>query len=443
VTGQNINNASTPGYVKRDPILASRTMGKETYGSVETLGLRRDTNVYLEGRYLSSLGMSAAAETRDSALSQLEALFNDLAGAGIGKSLDRMRNAFNQLSVDPSDSIGRSEVLAALYDFVARSHETGQVIATQQNELVSQAVEVVGQINESAKQLAALNDQIVNATLEGHDAADLRDKRGQILMQLSELVDVKVVEEPDGNALVQVAGATLVEGTSVRQLGIDLNLDGTMKLTSVRLGGDNPTDISAGLGGGKLSGIFRARDEDLRAVSTRLDTLVYDIASALNAQHRAGFGLDGSTNNDLFDLSGVTSPPEGAAMSIEVNSAINLDPSKLAASDSATTLPGSGVNARLITAVFDANVVFGSTRNAGEAYSDLVGEVGVRRADAIREGSLRKTMESQAYELRESAVGVSLDEEMIALTRYQRAYQAASKLLTMADEMFQDLLGVI
>jgi len=443
VTGQNINNANTPGYVRRDPLLATRIMGQESHGSVEALGLRRATDSFLEGRYYSSVGMSGAAQTRDSALAQVEALFQDLAGAGVGDSLDRMRSAFNQLSVDPSDSIGRSEVVAALTDFVSRVNDTGQSLAGQRQGLLSQAKDSVGQINESAKELAKLNEQIVNAKLTGNDAADLLDKRGQALLKLSSLADVRVVEETDGNALIQVAGATLVEGNTARQFGIDLNADGTMKLTSSYPGSNSSTEITGGLSGGSLAGVFRVRDTDLAEVTSKFDTFVYDFTTALNQQHQAGYGLDGSTGLDLFDLSNVVAPPAGTSLSIKLNSAIVSDPTKLAASDLGTTLPGSGVNAKALASVFDASSIFGNTRNAGEAYSDLVGDVGVRRADAIAESSLRQTMENQAYEQKESSMGVSLDEEMIALTRYQRAYQASAKLLATADELFQDLLGIV
>jgi flagellar hook-associated protein 1 len=443
VTGQNINNANTPGYVRRDPLLATRVMGQESYGSVEALGLRRATDSYLEGRYLSSVGMSAAAKTRDSALAQVEGLFQDLAGAGIGDSLDGMRSAFNQLAVDPSDTIGRNQVVGALSDFVSRVNDTGQALAAQRNELLSQATDSVGQINDHAKELAKLNEQIVNAKLAGNDAADLLDKRGQVLMKLADLVDVRVVEEPSGNALVQVAGATLVEGNTARQLGVDVDANGAMKLTASRIGADNPTDITRGLSGGSLASVFQVRDSDIAQVAQKLDTFVYDFATALNQQHRAGYGLDGSTGLDLFDLSNVTSPPAGTSLSIKLNAQITANPDRLAASDLSTTLPGSGVNARLLSGVFDASAIFGGTRNVGDAYSDLIGDVGVRRASATSESSLRQTMEDQAYQLRESSMGVSLDDEMIALTRYQRAYQAASKLLGTADELFQDLLGIL
>ena len=46
-------------------------------------------------------------------------------------------------------------------------------------------------------------------------------------------------------------------------------------------------------------------------------------------------------------------------------------------------------------------------------------------------------------DLRDSAAGVSLDEEMANLIKYQQAYAAAAKLITIADEMMQTLLDTI
>src|SRR6478735_1354276 len=80
VTGQNITNVNTPGYVRRDPLLETRALGTATTGSVVATGLRRATDVYIERRELSTLGTASAASEHDSQLASVEALFNDLSG---------------------------------------------------------------------------------------------------------------------------------------------------------------------------------------------------------------------------------------------------------------------------------------------------------------------------------------------------------------------------
>jgi flagellar hook-associated protein 1 FlgK len=49
----------------------------------------------------------------------------------------------------------------------------------------------------------------------------------------------------------------------------------------------------------------------------------------------------------------------------------------------------------------------------------------------------------QVKEMRDSVSGVSLDEEMASLVKYQHAYTAAARLITMSDEMLQTLLDSV
>lgn len=443
VTGQNINNANTPGYVRREAMLSSRVMGNETFGSVAVDGLRRPADAFLTGRFYSSSSLAQAATTRNNQLAVTEAIFNDLAGAGIGESLDRMASSFQQLSVDPSETVARDEVVRALQDFVSRANDAGQSIATQRNEIFTDMKGVVGDINQHASAIAKLNDQIKNAKALGHDAADLMDKRDQELLALAPLVDIRVTEGDDGQILVQASGATLVEGDSARQLSLDLDANGNASVLASRPGSSIATNITGGLSGGKLAGLKQARDSDLTSIQADLDQYVYELATTMNTQHAAGYGLDGSTGTALFDLSSLSGPPAGAALGISVNAAVVANRDLIAASDSNATLPGGGNNAKAMSQLFESASIFGGSKTPGEGYASIVGKVGGLRADAVQETSLREAMKSQALGLRESAMGVSMDEEMINLTRYQRAYQAASKLLSIADDMLGELMSIV
>jgi flagellar hook-associated protein 1 len=268
----------------------------------------------------------------------------------------------------------------------------------------------------------------------------LRDRRNQILQQMSPIVDIRIVEGDNGSIYVQAAGATLVEGDIARVFSVDVDANGDALLMAQRSLGSSITDVTSGLSGGSLAGLKEARDVDLKSVVGSLDTFVYDIATALNTQHQAGYGMDGGTARNLFDLNLVGAPPAGASRTITVSVDIAGQANRIAASDSLTSLPGSGVNAKAITQVFDNPVTFGSQRTAAEGYSDIIGEVGIRRSNSKSESDLRGAMQAQFAELNDAASGVSLDEEMVNLTKYQRAYQAAAKVLSTVDELLQELL---
>lgn len=440
VTGQNITNANTEGYVRREAMLQDRILGRETYGSVEIAGLRRATDSFVEARHYTSMANSAGAEERDSQLAIVEGLFNELAGQGLGRATETIFDSFQQLSVDPGDPVARQEVLAALTDFTDSANQSAQTLANVRAENLSSMSDVVEDLNEYAVELADLSRQIQLADNQEYDAADLRDRRDLVLRKMAPLVDINVIENGDGTMLVQAAGATLVDGGLAREFAVDLDADGDARLLARRTDGTT-TDITSGLAGGKLAGLKQVRDVDIKAVAESLDEFVYDFSTSLNAQHQAGFGLDGSTGLSLFDLAAVATPPQGAALSISVSADVLDQPERLATADSLATSPGSGENAKALAQLFDEEVIAGGTRTASEGYSDIVGQVGLLRHSAQRELSLSSAIEAQHHQMRESISGVSLDEEMVALTRYQRAYQAATRVLSTADEMMRELLA--
>jgi len=439
VTGQNIANASTPGYVRREALLSTRALADQTTGSVQVDGLRRATDSYVEARFLASNGLAAAAQEHQTQLSSLEALFNDGAGAGLGSSLDQLFGSFTALSANPSDPTTRANVLERAREFAERASSLGDSLATTRDELLSRAQASVAEINARASEVAELNRKIAAADALGHDAADLRDQRDKVLLNLSSLVDLHVFADSNGGLVVQSSGTTLVEGNVARKLVLDLAPGGDLRLQAETTGG-SLTDITRYLTGGQLHGIREARDVDVFELTQRLDQLVFDVASAINTQHAAGFGLDGVNGRGLFQLSG----PTGAARSIALDPDMLGQPERVAAALSALSLPGSADNAVLLAAIAaQALAGSGGTRTPSEAYADLVGDVATRKARASGAAEMRANIFSQTQAMKESLSGVSLDEEMVALTKYQRAYQASARVLTTVDELLQDLLSRI
>lgn len=438
VTGQNVANVATPGYTRREALLQTRAFATQTTGSVDVAGLRRVTDDYVDRRFYESLGLSSSASEYDRHLSEVEALFNDAAGLGIGTDLDRLFSSFSALASNPSDTTTRAQVLAAADGFALRVRDTADSLAAERDNLLSQAQTVVGEINQTATQVARLNRAISNAEALGNDAADLKDQRHQLLLGLSEEIDVRTFYDSDGDLVVQTAGTTLVEGGFARSLSLDLAPGGALRLQTERSGGPG-SEITQFLKGGKLAAIRDARDGDLLAISQRLDGFVFDVASAVNAQHAAGFGLDGVSGRALFSINATSA---GAARSIAVDAAVANQPDKIAAADSAVTVPGGSDNAVLLAGLANQALASGGTRTFSQAYGDLVGDVGLRKLNAAQQAETRDALHAQNANMREALSGVSLDEEMVALTRFQRAYEASARVLTTVDQLLQNLLEV-
>lgn len=435
VTGQNVSNVNTPGYVRRDAILQSRPLGTESFGSVQATGLRRAADLYTEQRHYAAVGMFAAADETDRLLSHVEGIFQLDSGLDVGSALDELFSAFSTLSTDPSNLGIRETVLGKAQVFVSRLNDAANQVAAFRDGLSQQAGATAQEINRLTRSIAEVTGKISTAEAAGHDAADLKDKRDGLILELSKQVDVRVFTNNQGQLVVQGSGTTLVEGTVARSLEVGLDSGGNLKILARSETGAS-TDVSRLLTGGKLGGIRDLHDVHTRQVSSALDQYALDVASAINATHGAGYALDGSAGGDFFDTSG---GPVGLARSIRLTS--GLDAQGIAAAGSPTGVPGDGDNALQLSQLRDQDVMSGASRSPVEAYAEIVRDVGSRKQGAAHDAAIRKGMQEQLYVMRESQSGVSLDEEMVSLTKYQTAYQAAARVIATADELLQELLA--
>jgi flagellar hook-associated protein 1 FlgK len=73
----------------------------------------------------------------------------------------------------------------------------------------------------------------------------------------------------------------------------------------------------------------------------------------------------------------------------------------------------------------------------------LVGSIGQRKSAVAQAVETQNAIKEQIQAMREAMSGVSLDEEMVSLTKYQRAYEAAGRVLSTVDELMQDLINRI
>ncbi len=431
VTGQNVTNASTPAYARRDALLEARA-----FGGVVATGVRRATDQFIDRRWFAATSLGQSASEREGLLSAIEPVFDDVSGAGLGSALDQLFAGFSLLAATPGDATARQEVLGRAEALATRLRDGADTLATRRDELLAKAQEVSREINTKASTIAELNRKIAAADALGEDSGSLRDQRDKVLLGLSSLVDVQTFFDGQGGLVVRSSGTTLIEGGVAQAFEVDLASDGSLRLT-VKDSGPPPMDVTSALTGGSLAAIKEVRDSDLASVATDLDQLAWDLGSALNAQHALGFGLDGVGGRPLFAMSSGVS---GAARAIALDVLLVGHPERLAASGLATTIPGGSDNAVKLASLSQQKLVAGNTRTASEAWSDLVGDFGGRLARSRGDLELRQNVLAQVEAMRDSVSGVSLDEEMVSLTKFQHAYEAAAKVLATVDELLRELL---
>ncbi|HEX8915998.1 MAG TPA: flagellar hook-associated protein FlgK [Humisphaera sp.] len=293
-TGNNISNAGNADYTRQRTDLSAvkdRMVQTGIFAGqgVQIDAIRRQIDDALEGRVRTALSDSESAQVSEQWLGQVESVFNELSDSDLSTRLSAFFGAWSNLANKPQDA-GLRQVVLQNGDAVAGwLRDVRGQLTDLQSTLDSRLPDVVKQADALADKIAALNGQIV--TTEGGQglANGLRDQRDAAVKELSSLIDVKTIEQPNGNLNLYIGTEPLVLGSDNRGL------------TLVSTGGpDQPVPevrFRANLGtvnfkAGQIAGLVEARrtiTQSVRDVDAMAGSLVFD----LNKIHAAGQGLEG------------------------------------------------------------------------------------------------------------------------------------------------------
>jgi flagellar hook-associated protein 1 FlgK len=425
--GQNVANVATPGYARRTALLEAGPVG----GGVRFAGAVRTVDRFAQAHVLDQQARLGAANARSSALAEIEATIAPPTGS-IGEQAIALGRAFHALTGFPTDPSLRADVLGRAAAFAETVATTATALQKASEDLLGRAHDVVAAVNANLSRIADLNRQIATAVGAGGDAGGLRDQRDVAIREVAEHVGARVIEDSSGRVTLFVAGSALVEGDRASPLGLDLDANGKMRFFVT---GATRADITSRVDTGTLGGLREARDVDLAMTAANLDAYAFDVATAFNAVHASGYGLDGGTGRPLFDVS--TTVP-GAALSLSLSATVAGRPDRIAAAGAASDLPGGNDVARRLADLAESRSFAGAT--LAERFAALATGVGLRKLSADAEVQLRTDTLAVAESLADSASGVSIDEEMVQLTKYQRAFEASTRILRAADELLEHLM---
>lgn len=431
VTGQNITNASTPGYARRVPILESNALAAGRGGGVLFRGAARVVDRFAEARVTTETGLHGAATARLRALEGLEGVLTPESG-GIGEAMAALFAAATGLASNAQDPTARSALLDAAETTAASFRSASAGLTARRADLLGGAQDVCSEINERTSQIAKLNQSIAASEAGGVPAPELRDRRDVLVREVGERVGTQVVEEANGSVTLLSSGATLVQGGDARAIAASLAPQGTVRVTVSKTGG-GATDVTGAVTSGALGGILAARDTDVPRLASALDALATDLASAVNAVHQSGVGLDGVGGRPLF---AITAGPGGAA-TLQVDASVAGKPDRVGASATQAGLPGDNTVAVALAALSHQALGAGAPAERFGALGASLGAMQLQAGDAV---ALRAETTALARTQQEQASGVSVEEEMVNLTRYQRAFEASMRVLKVADELLEGLL---
>jgi flagellar hook-associated protein 1 len=448
IAGKNIANATTKGYSKQRLIIGSlgtveTAVGPQSMGTVAS-GVEQLRDKYLDEQVVQQISQTSYLKAQDQNLLKAQASLSEQISnasgsssitdttsttSGIGASIDDFFNAFSSLAANPSD-VGAKQVLLQKADLLANQiNVTDDRLDSLQSDITSQNTDDLVAVNDLLNQVANLNGQIQKYEVDNAGAAvDLRDQRQTALEKLSAYMDFTTKEISDGNGQIQLMAqdadgndVLLVDKASA--LG-DVTYDANEKTFSA----GSPATV-LGLTGGSLQGNVDVRDGEIQDLRYSLKNVADQLTTSVNEAYNSG-----GSGGDFF----AASPSSGL---IALDS--DLDYSTL---KTASNGDSGGNDIALAVAAVASKDFAVSSGNAIDGtisgyYSKTASGFGESVASAEAKLSDQQTVEKLVTSQRDSVSGVSQDEEMTDLMKYQRGFQASSRVINVIDSLLDTVVN--
>jgi flagellar hook-associated protein 1 len=443
-TGHNIANANTKGYTRQEAMLAATrglaipgmntgTQPMQLGTGVEVAQLKRIRNQFLDLQYRNEQQKLGYYETKAEALSNVEGVFNEPSEHGLDMALNRFWQSMQELAKQPDNLSARTVAISNGQALAMSFNEISAGLTQNQQILSKQLDDQMKGVNTSLSEVAALNNQIALAVASGNQPNDLLDKRDLLLDSISKQIGAQLTPGDNGMVNVSVGGITLVSGNQANTL--------TLENGQVKVGAD-----VAPIEGGEVKGLLDSQVE-IANIQLKMDKLAQTMADHLNGIQTSSAAKsledidnpNGTAEKIPFFVSKDPTKPLDASNMI-VNPQLINAPEKLAAAQSNSR--GDGSNAALMANLQTQKITIdGKETTIGDYYHMILGEVGtgVQNAERYRDNADARVQQIDMQ--KQSVSGVSIDEEMTNMVRYQQAYNAAAKYVSAVNEMLDKLIN--
>jgi flagellar hook-associated protein 1 FlgK len=288
--GHNLANSATPGYTRQ----RAELVPVPNRGGVDVADIRRMRDRFLDFVVLNEQGSLGKSAAREGVLQRLQGLFNDAPGTGVGAMLDQMFQAFQDLSVSPTDQTVR----AAVVDRAGRLTDTFRQLRSRvvqiQDDVATEIQQQVTRANALMSAIAEANGEI-RSLRGGPTPNDLLDQRDRLVAELTQIVGVTAMDREDGTVQLAMTGTgiLLVDDNSTAPLVATLDVaTDTVTVTA------GAASLPVAPRSGALAALVELRNASgdvLKRALADLDALANAVITEVNRVHAAGAGLRGHT----------------------------------------------------------------------------------------------------------------------------------------------------
>ena len=425
VTGQNIANVGTAGYVKRGVAMvelvgtsAGQTVNDISLFGVGPVSVTRNVDAFQQAEARRTNSAAAGADTQVTSLTDIQSALEQ---TNLYPSITSFESALQQLTSNPADPSLRAGVLSASQNMAQTFNLAGTQLTAAGQGMQFAATDNVSQINRLATNLAAINVKISADNDPAANQAPLLDQRDQLLQQMSQYADITTTIAANQTVQVQMGGAggpSLVGGASGGTAGMLAMATAANGTVSFTLGG-----TAINIAGGSLAGQQQSL-ATLATTNASLDGIASSLIAAANAAQAGGVALDGSAGQPLF------TGTSAATIAVALTSGRQL----------ATAPAGAGANSLDQTNLRALQNAVQTADPAGRTNS-LLFTISSTVQNATTTQTALDAIAANAQTTLEAGSGVNLDQEAANLLRYQQAYQASGKVIETAQTLFNSLLS--
>lgn len=464
VVSQNVANAENPNYARRSTHLEYDSLAGSQIASIQ-----RTTDSVLYRQSIASIASADAQSTLVAGLDQLKTIFGtndyELSPAVIAGQL---RDNLSAYAAKPNEPTLAETAVASAEDLALSLRSSSESVQQVRAEMDVDIEAQIAQLNDMLARFKTINDEIVQGSYGNTDINNYLDERDTLVKEISSIIEVRPVTR-SGNDMVlyTMDGTTLFEKTPrsvtfTKTPAYDANTTGnSIYVDGVPLEAGSGANSSAG---GSLQAMLQIRDDIAPMLQSQLDEIARGVITLFAEQDQVGGG--GADLPGLFTWTTGTIPTagtrvDGIASSIVVNPAVlssqGGDPTMLrdgginGAAYIYNTTSAASYSERLDNLVtsldepiaFDATSLLGASKGLINFAADSLGWLELTRSDAT---SSLETKEAYAAEIERTfsnATGVSIDEEMSLLLTLEQSYKAATRIISVVDELLETLLSAV
>lgn len=360
----NISNVTTAGYNRQTAVISQNTGTNTAQGyignGVVTSGVNREYNQFIVNQLRSASTTNSALTAYSNQVSQIDDLLSDSTNS-LSTTMQTFFTNLQSMVSNPGDDAARQTVLGSAQGLANQFQSTDKYLKDMESGVNQQISDNVDLVNNYAKQIATLNNQISRARgAAGSEPNALLDQRDQLVSELNDLVGVSVTQQDGDTMNISVAGGLmLVQGGNAYNLEAVPSSSDPSRLTIGYNRGTGTSEVpESQITTGTLGGLLSFRSESLDTARNQLGQLAVTLGDQFNQIHEAGYDLEGDEGGAFFSFTGPTTLGNVKNSGTADMTATYTDTTKVQASDYTLKYNGSSWS---VTRVSDGAAISATT----------------------------------------------------------------------------------